>query len=104
MDRGTEKTTRVNIFGEELGIRSQASPEYTRRVAAYVDKAMKQVANATHVTDVHRIAILAAMSITDEFFQARDRLGKTNRMWESRVGEILRALREDGRGAGDGNG
>ncbi len=104
MDRNAEQSTRVNIFGEELGIRSEASPEYTQKVAEYVDKAMKQVAKATSITDIHRIAILAAMSITDEYFQARDRVGKTNEMWESRVTEIVRALRESAEDGGTGKG
>ncbi len=103
MDRDAEKSTRVNIFGEELGIRSEASPEYTRKVAEYVDKAMKQVAKATNITDIRRIAILAAMSITDEFFQARDRVGKTNEIWESRINEIVQALRESVEDEADGN-
>jgi len=104
MDKNAEKSTRVNIFGEELGIRSEASPEYTRKVAEYVDKAMKQVAKATNITDIHRIAILAAMSITDEFFQARDRVDRAGEIWESRVSEIVQALRDSAEDAGEGNG
>jgi len=96
MDEEAGKSTRVNIFGEELGIRSQASPEYTRRVAEYVDRAMRQVSGATQLTDVHRIAILAAMSITDEFFQARDAGDQKESAWEEKAAGILRLLRRDG--------
>jgi len=103
MDKEAEKSTKVNIFGEELGIKSQVSSEYTRQVADYVDKAMKQVAKVTKITDVHRIAILAAMSITDEFFQARDQTGKTNERWESRIKEIVMTLQKGVEGTEGGN-
>ncbi len=100
MDEEAAKTTKVKIFGEELGIKSQASPEYTRQVADYVDKAMEQVANVTKLTDIHRIAILAAMSITDEFFQTRDKIKKVDRKWEKEIEVILQYLRESGDEAG----
>ncbi|OGF97745.1 MAG: hypothetical protein A2Z06_03360 [Candidatus Glassbacteria bacterium RBG_16_58_8] len=98
MDGRAGKTTKVNIFGEELGIKSEASAEYTRQVAEYVDQAMKQVAKTTHLTDIHRIAILAAMSITNEYFQAREQACQVEKQWESQVGEILRTLKKVGEG------
>jgi len=103
MDREAAKSTKVNIFGEELGIKSQASPEYTRQVADYVDKAMKQVGKVTKITDVHKIAILAAMSISDEFFQARDRAGKKGENWEVRIKEVILALQKSREGVGSGD-
>jgi cell division protein ZapA len=102
MDEEAAKTTKVKIFGEELGIKSQASPEYTRQVADFVDKAMEQVANVTRLTDVHRIAILAAMSIADEFFQTRDKVKRIDRKWESEIGVILQYLRKTGDKASEG--
>ncbi len=96
MDREAENSTRVSIYGEELGIRSSASPEYTRRVAAFVDKVMKQVAKATKLTDVHRIAILAAMSITDEYFQAVSKGNESSEGWEERVETMIQKLRKVG--------
>jgi cell division protein ZapA (FtsZ GTPase activity inhibitor) len=104
MDEEAGTSTRVNIFGEELGIRSQASPEYTRKVAEYVDQAMRQVSKATRLTDVHRIAILAAMSITDEFFQARDAGARTETEWTEKANGILRLLRGDGDPGGEEEG
>ena len=62
---------RVTIVGEEYAIRSDASAEHTRAVAAYVDKAIKQVMHSATMVESHKAAILAALQITDELFRAR---------------------------------
>jgi len=68
----TEKhAVRVTIGGEEFTVRSEHSPEYTAEVAAYVDEALSRVRDMVPMADSHKAAILAALSITDELFQAR---------------------------------
>ena len=62
---------RVTIGGEEFTVRSEHSPEYTAEVAAYVDQALQRVRDMVPMADSHKAAILAALSITDELFQAR---------------------------------
>jgi len=68
----TSKTVvKVSIVGDEYSIRSDATPEHTRDVAAYLDKAIRKVMQNGSV-DMHKAAILAALQITDELFQAQD--------------------------------
>jgi cell division protein ZapA len=62
---------RVTIGGEEFTVRSEHAPEYTMEVAAYVDEALAGVRAKVPMADSHKAAILAALSITDELFQAR---------------------------------
>ena len=62
---------KVNIVGEEYTIRSDATPEHTRAVAAYLDREIKKVLGANALIETHKAAILAAMSITDELFRER---------------------------------
>lgn len=62
---------RVNIVGEEYTIRSDASPEHTRAVAAHLDREIRKVLGANALIETHKAAILAAMSITDELFRER---------------------------------
>ena len=66
-----ENAVRVTIGGEELTVRSELPPEYTREVAAYLDAALKRVRDSLPSVDVQKAAILAALAITDELFQAR---------------------------------
>jgi cell division protein ZapA len=67
----TKNAVRVIIGGEEYSVRSELPPEYTRDVAAYLDAALKRVRDTLPMVESHKAAILAALSITDELFQAR---------------------------------
>jgi cell division protein ZapA len=68
-DRRT--SVRVTILGEEYSIRSDASPAHTRDVAEYVDRTIRQVLSAGTIVETHKVAILAALQITDELFRLR---------------------------------
>jgi cell division protein ZapA len=69
----TRKTTvKVEILGESYSIRSDASAEHTRAVAEYLDHAIRQITSTGTVIETNRAAILAAMQITSELFQARE--------------------------------
>ena len=69
-DKGPKQVVRVTIVGEEYSIRSDASPEHTRAVATYVDDAIRRVLNSGGATETRKAAILAALQITDQLFQA----------------------------------
>ena len=62
---------RVMIGGEEYTVRSDLPPEYTREVAGHVDQALKKVLGQGMIVETHKAAILAALDITNELFQAR---------------------------------
>jgi len=64
----------VTIGGEEYNIRAQASPEYTQECAAYVDRALSEIMRQGSLLQVHKGAILAALALADELFQARAEL------------------------------
>jgi cell division protein ZapA len=66
-----KNAVRVTIGGEEYTVRSELPPEYTREVAAYVDASLKRVRDMLPSLETHKVAILAALAITDELFQAR---------------------------------
>jgi cell division protein ZapA len=68
---GARHTTRVTICGEDYTIKSDTPPEHTRAVAAYVDKAIREVMGSAAVVESHKAAILAVLSITDELFRER---------------------------------
>jgi cell division protein ZapA len=66
-----KNAVRVVIGGEEYTVRSELPPEYTREVAAYLDTALRRVRDSMPMVESHKAAILAALAITDELFQAR---------------------------------
>ena len=67
----TKNAVRVIIGGEEYTVRSELAPDYTREVAAYLDAALKRVRDSLPMVETQKAAILAALAITDELFQAR---------------------------------
>jgi len=67
-----KNSVRVRILGEEYTVRTDASPDRTRAVAQYFDRAVRQVLASGHVVETHRAAILAGLQIAGELFEARD--------------------------------
>ena len=63
------KVVKVNILGQDYVVRSVAGQKYLEQVAMYVDGKMEEI-KASGIDDSQqlRIAILAAMNITDELF------------------------------------
>jgi cell division protein ZapA (FtsZ GTPase activity inhibitor) len=64
----------VEIAGEQYNIRSQASPDYTRECAAYVDRTLNEIMRQGSLVQAHKGAILAALALADELFQTRAEL------------------------------
>jgi cell division protein ZapA len=69
---GKKTSLKVEILGESYAIRSEAPPEHTRAVAEHLDRAIRQILSGGAVIEVNRAAILAALQITSELFQARE--------------------------------
>lgn len=67
----SKHAVKVTIGGEDYTVKSELPPEYTKEVAAYVDAALKRVRDMVPLVESHKAAILAALAITDELFQAR---------------------------------
>jgi len=78
----------VRIAGEEHTIRANAEPAYTRKCARLVDEG-------------HKAAILAALSIADEYFQALDELARSRKDVVARSHALTRRLDAELTGGGD---
>ena len=85
-------SVKVTIVGQELTIRSDATPEHTREVAAYVDKTIRAIMNSGAVVESNRAAVLAALQITDELFRARNAHQELNASMDALSAEIRRGL------------
>ena len=83
---------RVNIYGEEYSIRSEGEPDYIRDVAKYVDSKMREIAERTANRSPARVAILAALNITDELFVVRRKEERGVRELERRASDIISLL------------
>jgi len=90
-ERPQRSPVSVIIGGEEYRIRAEATPEYTRECAAFLDRMLAEVQQGPLV-EGHRATILAALSITDQLFQARAELellrSEIDRLAAKLAGEI----------------
>lgn len=64
---------KINIYGTEYPIKSGAEtdPEYIKSVAEFVDRKMREIDENTQSKSALKVAILAALNITDELFQEK---------------------------------
>lgn len=62
---------KVTIFGTEYALKADSSYEYIQETAAYIDKTMKEIAARLPGQADTRVAVLAALNIAEELFQAR---------------------------------
>ena len=62
----------VDIYGEDYTVRGDASPEYLRMLAGYIDKMMRQVAVRQPQLSVAKVAVLTALNIADEMSKLQE--------------------------------
>tara|TARA_B100001029_G_scaffold179545_1_gene189474 strand:+ start:2387 stop:2659 length:273 start_codon:yes stop_codon:yes gene_type:complete len=56
-------------MGQEYNVRTDANSKYIKKVAKFVEDRMKEIQEAApDTTSQLRIAVLAAMNVTDEYF------------------------------------
>lgn len=82
----------VRIAGEEHTIRANAEPAYTKKCARLVDERIQEIRSKSGLIESHKAAILAALSIADEYFQALEELGRSRKEHAARAAGLARRL------------
>lgn len=67
----TINRVKVTINGEDYYIKGQASEEYIKQVAKYVDRKMYELERKYPNLSQAKLAVLAALNITDDLFKLR---------------------------------
>lgn len=95
----------VRIAGEEHVIRSAAEPDYTRRCARFVDERVTDLRiRSPGPMETPRATILAALSITDELFRAREELARLRAEVLTRGDAVVRTIEAGLEGGREGEG
>jgi cell division protein ZapA len=89
------RSTTVEILGREYRIRGSADEAYVREVASYVDAKLREVAKVVSSPSPDRAAVLAAMNIADELFQARRASTEEIKTIERKAESLISLLEED---------
>ena len=90
-----KQSVTVRIAGEEHTIRANAEPEYTKSCARFVDQRIAQIRRSAGLVESHKVAILAALSIADEFFQASEELEALRKEVSSRATNLVRRIESE---------
>ena len=82
----------VNIFGVDYAVRGGADPEYIKEVAAHVDQVMRDIASRTKNVSATKIAVLAALQMTDQLYSERREKKRDQRQIAERTDSLLSRL------------
>lgn len=62
----------VNIFGSQYTLVSDGDDAFVRNIAQYLDDKMREIDRSHNMKSTARLAILAALNITEELFNERE--------------------------------
>jgi len=81
----------LSLLGQTLAIRSEAPPDYLRRLAKYLEERVAQL-KRSGVSDPVTALSLAALDITDELFRAREDKSRDEGDVGARLGALVALL------------
>lgn len=91
-------TVKVQIFGQSYTIRGELEETYVQQLAAYVDARMHAISRMTSTIDTQKLAVLAALAITDELHSSRKERGEREELLKEQAERCLtlveRALKQ----------
>ncbi len=83
----------ITIYGQEYSIKAPADPDYIKSIAEFVDEKMREVQQSFSSTQSStRIAILAAMNISDELMTLRKNSDSGDLDAEERLSTLIELI------------
>ncbi len=73
---------RVEILGREYTVKSDEGEERVRKIAEYVNEKIKKISESAKTLSTLNVAILAALDIANEYFEALEGHGDLSRRVE----------------------
>lgn len=90
MDKNSVKVT---IYGSEYLIKGDADPDHIHAIAEYVDQKMREINKSGAIKSTLKVAILAALNVTDEFFRSREDQGRQIESYETKAQRLIELLK-----------
>lgn len=82
----------VEIFGQTYALKAGSEPGYVERLAAHVDKEMREISRMGGAVDSVRIAVLAALNIADEAFRLQNEADKVQALANAKAAKLATDL------------
>ncbi len=86
------KDVTITLHGREYRIQSPFGEEYTRTLAKYCDKQMKEIAAATSATDYLGLSVLTLLQVAHNYHQERDAASKPHPGAEAEISRLIEVI------------
>ena len=83
----------LTLLGQTLTVRTEASPDYLRSLAAYLEERVGTIKRGG-VRDPQAALVLAALDIADELFRAREDVNRREGDVSARLGALVTLLEQ----------
>ncbi len=87
-----KRSVSVEVGGQKLNLKTDADEEYVRALARLVNQKLNEAKSGSRAVATQSLAILAAMSIADDFLQARQRDAAFRKEVKQRSRQLLELL------------
>jgi len=82
----------VEIHGQKYAVRSDLDPQYVAELAAFLDEKMRAASRELTAAEPLRVAVIAALNISDELFRTRAVADGKDSAVRARTAELERML------------
>ena len=83
----------VQIMGHEYPVEANPGDElYLNRLAQYVEEKMREMKQDSKIVDSYKLAVMAAMNITDELFRLQEAKGSSSKSVEDKAESWIKIL------------
>jgi cell division protein ZapA len=85
-----DKVIEIEIYGQKyrIKVKGEEDEKYISHLTSYVDQKMREVAVRSKSVDVLKVAVLAALNISDELFLCQKNLDQLNEVIGQMENEI----------------
>lgn len=87
-------TIDVEIYGQRYTIRGEADEAYVKRLAQFVDDHMRTLAQSMKTATLAKLAILTAINLSHQVFEAERRRREGEADVEKRMATLMESIEE----------
>ncbi|MCP4501559.1 MAG: cell division protein ZapA [Deltaproteobacteria bacterium] len=88
-----KRKVEVTLLGKRFTVRSEKDEAYVHTLANFVARRFEELQRSTRTVSTHDLAILVALNIADDLFQAEERASDNREEVQSRTERLLDNLR-----------
>ncbi len=88
------KTIDVEICGQRYSIQGEAEEDYVKRLAGHVDEQMRGLSKTMKTATMSKLAVLAAINITHQLFQAERMREEGDADINRRASHLMQSIEE----------